>query len=411
MLTIYKKVEKCLDNPSGIIEIKNIEELNRPFLLCISAQDNNDKSIYGIIREGAQAARVYTTQEIAAGFKINEFPADFLGLRFIKDNTYKNNYDEIVDKFLYPFLIKNGIKEINQIIKQARKINLMTYCDGTITYEKIEEKIEEKLKNNGFSQDDIDFILSQISLVAIGTMIDTSNFKATTVTFIDVNDDEIYNNLTNYYKKMLQDRNKKSIYGTLNKNNILYVYEGTGNHKLKEYLLNDRIVKPAICGILSHFLENSIENEKTSKLIAISKNFTLNQLMTYANELIPTDELLKMLDSKLSYDNSPKYTKKEAKIRYELDMSYRELKRTKEELKQTETYLKTKEKQISDIISGIRKYSSETAFYQILVSSGVWQKPEERAIFEETSDKTIREYYNSLNFSEEQINNNKKGTK
>lgn len=50
MLTIYKKLEKNLDNPSGTIQIKNINELNKPFLLCLSAQNNHDKSIYGIIR-------------------------------------------------------------------------------------------------------------------------------------------------------------------------------------------------------------------------------------------------------------------------------------------------------------------------------------------------------------------------
>ena len=34
MLTIYKKVEKSLDNLSGIIQINNISELSKPFLLC-----------------------------------------------------------------------------------------------------------------------------------------------------------------------------------------------------------------------------------------------------------------------------------------------------------------------------------------------------------------------------------------
>ena len=52
MLSIYKKVEKSSDNPSGIVQINSISELNKPFLLCLSAQDNHDNSIYGTIREG-----------------------------------------------------------------------------------------------------------------------------------------------------------------------------------------------------------------------------------------------------------------------------------------------------------------------------------------------------------------------
>ena len=102
MLNIYKRVEKSLDNLSGIVEIQRVEELERPFLLCLSAQDNYDKSIYGIIKKGAQAARVYTSEEAAAGFKIDNMPADFLGLRFRSDNVYTNNYEEIVNKLIYP---------------------------------------------------------------------------------------------------------------------------------------------------------------------------------------------------------------------------------------------------------------------------------------------------------------------
>ena len=39
MLSVYKKCEKSVDNPYGIIEIK---ELDRPFLMCISAQGQMD---------------------------------------------------------------------------------------------------------------------------------------------------------------------------------------------------------------------------------------------------------------------------------------------------------------------------------------------------------------------------------
>ena len=81
MLQVYKKVEKSLDNPYGAISIQNLEELNKPFLLCLSAHDSNPKSIFGIIKEGARAARVNTTDEMAARFKIDELPQLFNILR------------------------------------------------------------------------------------------------------------------------------------------------------------------------------------------------------------------------------------------------------------------------------------------------------------------------------------------
>ncbi len=184
MLQVYKKVEKSLDNPYGAVTIQDLEELNKPFLLCLSAQDSNPKSIFGIIKEGARAARVNTTDEMAARFKIDEFLIAFLGLKFEKDDSYKKNYEEIVDLLIYPFLVGNGAKKVEEIKKMARKINFMTYCDGTLTYSNIERRLETKLKNDGYSERNIKDILSQISLVAIGTMVDTSDLKATTASFI-----------------------------------------------------------------------------------------------------------------------------------------------------------------------------------------------------------------------------------
>lgn len=55
MIQVYKKQEKNAQNPSGILEIHDISELTNPILLCLSAQDNFDKSIYGLIREGSRS--------------------------------------------------------------------------------------------------------------------------------------------------------------------------------------------------------------------------------------------------------------------------------------------------------------------------------------------------------------------
>ena len=78
MITLYNKIEKSRDNTSGFQVVENVEQLRRPFLMCISAQNNLSKAIYGIMREGAQAARVLTTQGVAAKFKLNDFPINLL---------------------------------------------------------------------------------------------------------------------------------------------------------------------------------------------------------------------------------------------------------------------------------------------------------------------------------------------
>lgn len=397
MLTIYKKIEKKLDNPAGIVPIHEIDELNKPFLLCLSAQDNIDKSIYGIIREGAQAARVYTTEEVASGFKIDELPIDFLGVRFVKDDVYKKSYEEIVDVFLYPFLVGDKKRTLEEIKRCVRRINIMTYCDGTFTYGKAEERLVAKLRDDGFSQDEIDVILSQISLVALGTMIDIDKFKATSTVFIDVNDLEIYNSKSVSFQKMLRDRDKKYLYGTLRKKNVIYIYDGTGNHDLKEYLADGRIVKPALCGVVSHMLNNSLENENAAKFVPISPHDSLKMLKRYSDSTRSIDDLLSELDASISYGNTPRYTFDEARLRAELDVVYRELQklRVKMEYMSAENVKKTAN--LNALVNGIEKYSSETTFYQILVSSGLWQAPSDRDVFQEQSDKDIRELYKNSN--------------
>ena len=408
MIQVYKKQEKNAQNPSGILEIHDISELTNPILLCLSAQDNFDKSIYGLIREGAEAARVYTTEEMAAGFKIDELPIDFLGLRFKSDDQYKRNYEEIVDKLIYPFLTNNEKLSVEELKKRARKINFMTYCDGTLTYVNIEKRLAQKLHDDNISDEEITSILSQITLVAIGTMIDTGTLKGTTVTFVDLNDSEIATYKKPLYEQKLNSQNKQSMYGYLtNKNNILYVYKGTGNHQVKEYLKDGNIVKPALCSVLSEFLENSIENENNDELIPVSTSTITKTLYTYSDETKDPQELLNNLDMNLSYNNTPRYTPEESQIRHELDIAYRNLQKTQELLARTEKYKKDSDDKVQSLINNIQIYSSETTFYQICVSAKVWQAPAGINPFDEPSDKQIREKYTqSLNPQTTNLDNN-----
>ena len=102
MITLYRKQEKKNECLSGFAEF-SLNNFLTPFMLCMSAQPNIDKSIYGIIRQGAEAARVCTTQEFAAGYKVEEMPINFLGVRFVKDEQYSDMAMELVDKYIYPY--------------------------------------------------------------------------------------------------------------------------------------------------------------------------------------------------------------------------------------------------------------------------------------------------------------------
>ena len=349
-----------------------------------------DRSIYGIIREGAQGARVYTTQEEAAGYKIDEMPVQFLGLRFKKDEVYQDKSLELVDKMLYPFLTRNGM-DVDVLAKQARLMNFMTYCDGTFTFRDIETYLEEKLKRDGLGEEDINRILSQVSLVAIGTMVETSDLKGTTFTFVDVEDVEISTQKTERYQRVLEEQQRRGIYGRNGSHeNGLYFYQGNGNHDLREYFSDENLVKPALCFVISRLLQSSMNHEP------ISLEVLMEGLKPYTDESKSVSELMSLLDSSISYDHVSKYTKGEVGIRRELDQAYTDLAKTIQLLEFSEREKKDKTEKISKMTDGIKKYSSDMTFYQIMCSAHMWQAPIGVDPFRELSDRQIREKIEEL---------------
>lgn len=410
MLEVYKKVDKNIDNPYGLTQIENLEELEKPFLICLSAQDKIDKSIFGMMKEGARAARVYTTDEDGAGFKLEDFPVDFIGLKFQKDENFQNNYEEITDTFIYPYLMKNK-KDINEIKKAARRINFMTYCNGTLTYAEIENRLKEKLEKDGYTEQDTNDILSQVSLTAIGTEVNTKDLSATTVAFIDVNDTELedieMNNNVQNYKKHLENNNFKSHFGYNDKeNNLLYVYEGTGEHYMKDYMSDENIAKPAISAVVSKFLQNSIDNENKPELIELSNKQPLDMLLTYGNSEKNTKERLDELDKSLDYNGASKYTEGELKLRKELDLFCKKSEQLKIQNERNKKELATSKVLLDNVQKSVEQYSSETGFYQILCSAGMWQEPTDRNVFEEASDKQIRQIYSQMLEEQKTIDEN-----
>ena len=53
------------------------------------------------------------------------------------------------------------------------------------------------------------------------------------------------------------------------------------------------------------------------------------------------------------------------------------------------------QRQIAKIIEGLKEYSSQETMRQILTSSGLYQPSLEANPFQELSDKSVRELYNS----------------
>ena len=391
MLKIYKKINKTISNTYGSIEINNIKNLNKPFLLCLSGYNNYDKSIFGIIREGAHAARVYTTQEKAAGFKIETMPIDFLGVRFEKDEHFNENYQELSANFLLPYLEMHGINQ-HAIEKQARRINLFTFDNGIITYKKTEKELYKGLEKDGFSSEIIEKILSQITVIALGTNEDLSDMLATNIKFIDLNDKETQTIALEEYRTVLITKRTCSMYvPERNKNAFTYYFLGSGKHVAKEYLKDECMAKTAISAITSLFLQNSLANRKTQKLLTISKEEMVDPLYYYGANLYPIDRTLCLLDQEIKYDQAPKYTQEEYIIRKELDNACKLIQKNKLIVENREKEYKDISNRMTTIINNMREYSSDTTYYQILTASNLWFPKED--VLKKESDREIRKKY------------------
>ena len=391
VITIYNKIEKNIENTSGFQEVLDISMLERPFLLCISAYDNFSKAIYGIIREGAQAARLQTTQGPAAKFSLNEFPADFLGVRFEEDENYQQPYTEIADQFLFPFLKRNG-DDFDSIVKQARKINLFTYCEGANTYKGIEDRLFVLLKREQYPEEIIKQILSQISLVALQSKLETGELYATSISFIDINDLEAENQKTDSYRNLLTMHGHDYFYSPLGESNgVLYVYNGSGVHRIKKFFKEENnIAKPAVCACVSMFLENSILNTTTDDLIPIDVEQILSRLEQYSNDTIAPSVLLQQLDDSLSYGGATRYTDSGIEVRMELDYAYKVLRKTNDRLIRALQEQERQNDRLKAVIRGVNEFSSKTTFEQILTYSHMWYSNEERQLLSLASDKQIR---------------------
>lgn len=364
MLKIYKKTTKSNNNMYGFIEIKDIKDINNPFLLCISNDLNSSKSIFGLMRDGAHAARIHTTQECAANYNIDKVPIDFIGIRYIKKR--KSVEKELVDTLLYPYLIKNG-KDINSLKKQARNINVLTFDQGTNIYLKAEKQLVSKLKELDLKTKEIEEILKQTTLVSLGSNENLEKTYSTTVSFIDTNDNKCTTEELLELKKVMEEKNiNRMFFPVGKKNTILYPFISTGEHSPKKYLETYSPAKSAISSTISNNLHNSLYNLNNDTFYEVSIDENINQLYFYGSDLCEGEEALKLLDSNLNYMNSTKYTEEEAKLRYDLDQAYKLIIKQNLMIDSYKKDIIEKNNQFKNITDNIKKALNKEQIIEIL---------------------------------------------
>ena len=399
MFELYKKVNKSIQYPKGAQKILENENpfLDGPCLLCVSAQDKDNKSLFGFTKMGARMARIRVKGNNGARISLDEIPVSFLSLKSDNEDREENNVEKFVEKYIKPLLIdKDGLAKSKEIaVKAIRNINIMSNCDGTIRATNIIKEIEKILIELNYNSNDIGEILSQISLISFQTEADLSNCQASIIDFHNLNDEEVEINPNNINDDMLSShddsRNGESVKKL--KNRIEVLIDGEDSHYVSDYIETGEAMPVIVYTIVSSVLENSIDN----KLHNITYSpLSIEELFEKAKDILhridngeKKEDLIANLDSSLKYGGQiTRLSDRELKL---LDMqeqtveAYDRVKRDSIVIENNEKRLKEdKEK----MLQTAKEVCTTGNYYRVLEASG-WQlnHEQEQVIRDSKTDK------------------------
>lgn len=398
MIELYKRVKKDKENPRGS---KKIEEGENPFkgptVLCISAQDHIPKSVFGITKNCMALARLRTLNEKNARFKVEDFPAIFLS---IKNNSSKDDETEemainqFVDKYFSELVMQNGEKiPIQQIQKNLRNINMISYCNGTIRALKIVETLQKQMEKNGYSNEEINDAISQIALVTLSTERKLNNEKCTIVDFHDLNDKEVEN--TNLTSEMIERTLNSPINECITKipgeNRAEYTLLGTGEHEVAQYKKDGKALPAVVSKVLGNIIENSIENNNNNfKPLSIDNMIEgTDNIIKNAEKGKTREELMEDVDKSLYYGGTAKYSESECDLLDELDVLYKKNARLEHDLQGKTRQLSDANKKINDIKKVVKENATDATYIKVLYGIGWNYSKEDQEKLGAPSDKEI----------------------
>lgn len=285
MYKLYEKVPKTREYMYGSRLVNNMENpfLEAPCFLCISAQHDNSlasKSNFGVTKEGMRMARLRVRGQKNAGFTLKDFPVKFLSIELDKKDEDKKMTSEerigaFVNQYLLPLIAKEGQKiDCTQAMKNMRNVNVMSYCDGTLLVQAIENCLVSKMQELGYTVEECRKIQSQMCVFPISTNRLTATQKSTCISFKDINDIEVNDNVTQKEKQtVLESQIGESIF-VYSDNEIAYLFSGDGDHSLKKYTRAGMGVPVCLSSAISKALENSILNHLSKDFLPITARTT-----------------------------------------------------------------------------------------------------------------------------------------
>lgn len=411
MYILYKKVPKSESNLRGVEQVMEDENpfMDGPCLLCVSAQYDNSiakKSNFGIVKEAMKMMRMRVRNIYNAGFDLDGFPVTLLAMEKDNNGTDRNArsfqlVNQFINKYIAPLISENDQKiDVTQAMKKMRNVNIMTYCDGTLFTQELEDTLLEKMEVIGYSSEEAKQIQSQMAILPIATMRLYGDNKSTIVSFKDINDGEIRlpgDDITPEVQRIIEEAPNKEVLFRRKERDYRFCYSGDGAHRLKKYTTDGVAVPSCIGAAFGYVLENAIENSRSDTLIELKASDIADSMEEYLQLAIDgksQEEILEVLDSKLSYGGARRMTREEAKLLDRIDLLSDAQIKSDRDLGTMKVHLDAMNKRINETTEAVAKYCTPTNYKRIIGEAGYqWGPKQLKEIAETPSDKEIIEQY------------------
>lgn len=271
----------------------------------------------------------------------------------------------------------------------------MSNCNGTERALSIIKGTERTLMNLGYSEAEIQEMLSQIALLSFQTDIDLSDCRASVVDFHNLNDTEVFVNSDNIAPQMVErntnSKNRETVDRASN-GRIEILISGEDSHKVKDYMEEGKAMPVIVHTIVSEVLGNSVENSRgNSKFIPLS----IEDLLRKAEGIIQRIEngeakesLIEELDSKLTYGQGiTRLSNREIAIIEEKERLAKTYDMTQGSLDTEKKYRARLENDKNNMKAEALRSCSEPTYLKILEAYGWQLSPEQKQKTEEPSDK------------------------
>ncbi len=326
MYRFYEKVQKSEEHPYGMTLLDEEENpfKSGPCLVSMLALPNCERDMNAALNFGVEALRIKSKRNPDSHHTIEEYDGRILALAFGEPREYQYDEekgyildrgcsspklnDEFVQKYLLPLVEENGqrISKL-QAKKNMRNVNFLTFCDATDTALSFQGMLAEKMILIGYSEQEIEEILSQVCI--IGHLTDVVLKKrrkeekifGTVLSCIDVNDDEI--TVPGKARNTVRERD----IGIVKYTGGYYCVNGSGQHSSKEafYEANDLLL--GISCATGIAMSNAMKNSRSEQFVPIDIHVIeqeLDKIVDQKREGKTNQEIFEEMASTIVY-NAP----------------------------------------------------------------------------------------------------------